>query len=204
VRWAAAAKLLPAGTKLVRYGPREATYEEHKPVDVAIRVHPDVGPLPPGLSPRARIVPVDSTQAVASAALSPRLGQPRLFEAQVRDLAPGKYRVEIDLPPELQKHALSSKNDAVFTVAPPSDSETTERAVDWQLLNNLARESGGEFFTIETAERLLDVLERRMTTERIHEELLPWRDQPAVWWLLAGILALLTIEWVTRKLAGLP
>lgn len=210
LRWAAADKLLPAGNKVVRFGTREAVHRSDQPVDIAVRFHPEAGPLPADLAPRARILPVDFGQPVAVTTLSQRPGQPRLFTAQVRDLIPGRYRVEVDLPPGLQKFAAGSSDKkkpdraAEFTIKPPEDVETKDLTVDWQLLSNLARQSGGEFFTAETVDRLVDLLERRVTRHDVPEQLRPWRDEPAVWWLLGVILTLLSLEWISRKLAGLP
>ncbi len=134
----------------------------------------------------------------------------RAGSREVGDLVPGKYRVEVDLPPGLQKFASTSPDKqkpdraAEFAVKPPEDLEMKDLAVDWQLLNNLALQSGGEFFTPETMDRLVDLLERRVTKQDLPEPLRPSRDEPAVWWLLGVILSLLSLEWVSRKLAGLP
>ena len=64
----------------------------------------------------------------------------------------------------------------------------------------LADESHGKLLTPETAAELLTLLTKRSAVRIDHPEHKLWQ-----WWpTLAVLLVLLTLEWVGRKLAGLP
>ena len=67
-------------------------------------------------------------------------------------------------------------------------------------MNNLAAKSGGQVFAAEDTAGLVEALTKRMTTREDRAENRLWS-----WWVtLVVVLSLLTVEWVGRKLAGLP
>ena len=209
VRWAAADQLLPAGSKLVRYGPRASQYRPGQTVEVGLGIHPDAGPIPSPLTALARLVPVNAKQPIAETTMTARPGQPRRLDAEFRDLPPGKYRMYVSLPPSLERLLDSTPQrpqpDPGSTLVIQSDQpvESDDYSVDWRLLANLARQSGGEFYTAETVDRLLDHWSAQDYHHRAPELVHPWRDPPAVWWLLGLILGFLTLEWLSRKWVGL-
>lgn len=89
-------------------------------------------------------------------------------------------------------------------VLPPEDGELIDVATNWELLATLAEQTQGRLFSATDADQLPELLARQVERkERRREERL-WRDEPLVWWVLSVLLALLTLEWVARKLAGLP
>jgi hypothetical protein len=51
---------------------------------------------------------------------------------------------------------------------------------------------------------LADLLTSQVETRERLDELKLWQDAPLVWVTLGVVLLLLTVEWVSRKLAGLP
>ena len=86
----------------------------------------------------------------------------------------------------------------VRVMAPPSQ-ELGPTAADYDQLAALAEASGGVLLQEEEAGRLIDLLQP-LSNGRVIES-----DTPLVhtWWWFLAVLALLTIEWLLRKRAGL-
>jgi hypothetical protein len=209
VRWAASDKPLVAGNEYVRFGTREPVYRQGQEVDLTVRLGEEVRPLGPNALAGARVLRVAGAaeEAVALVPLAPREGQPRVLEGKVRDLPAGAYTVELAIPELADKLQMSPGPDgqpgklrAAFTVTPPDSEEMVELATNWPLLEELAAKSGGRVFTPENATELVDLLTRQSVTRQQHTENPLWQ-----WWVtLVLLLGLLTLEWVGRKLAGLP
>jgi hypothetical protein len=177
-----------------------------------------LGPLKVDLLAGARILrqgrPEEKEEAVALVPLIRRPAQPRLLEGQVPALPPGEYTVELvipDLDAKLKSLPASPPGSppgprqegplrAKFTVQPPESTELIDLETKWSLLEELANKSGGKVFTPEDAAELADVLVRQSVPYVEHHEQRLWQ-----WWVvLVVIVSLLTLEWVGRKLAGLP
>jgi hypothetical protein len=224
VRWAASDKLLPAGNRHVRFGSRDPVYRQGKEVAVVVRLEDAVPPLPPGAVAAVRIfrrTADGKEEPAALVELARGERQPRLLEAEVRDLPPGQYRIELHIPdlaeklkepPEAETNEKAQRRDQ-FTVLPAEGGETVELATNWTLLESLAAAGKGRVVTPENADRLVELLTRRVETRERRDEEKLWqdasdlqrgRDQPLVWVTLGVFLLLLTVEWVGRKLAGLP
>src|SRR5205823_6016769 len=89
---------------------------------------------------------------------------------------------------------------AVFTMLPPESKEMIDLETNWAMLDDLAIQSGGKVFTPEDAGELRKLLVRQSVPQVEHHEQRLWQ-----WWgLLAVVVVLLTLEWVGRKIAGLP
>ncbi|MFO0967262.1 MAG: hypothetical protein U0793_17005 [Gemmataceae bacterium] len=208
VLWAASKDILPAGTTHVRFGSRQPVYAPGQEVDAAVRIGPEVV-LSGKEKVSLRVVRLDGDKEaiVEDVALEANPGQPRLFEAKLRGLAPGRYRVE----PVVAEHAAKVKEavadrtgDPTFSILPGLSTEMLDPSGNPDLLQALARESGGKLYTPATINDLLRDLERRVQKKEHRYEKRLWQDEPFVWWLLGGVVALLTIEWLGRKWAGLP
>jgi hypothetical protein len=110
------------------------------------------------------------------------------------DLAPGRYRIWLAAPTLLVPPAARS-----FTVDPPA-SERAALPMDAVDLQKAAEASQGRYYTVRNADRLPGDLPRG---QRVRIDSLP----PVPVWNspLAALLfvALLTVEWVLRKRAGL-
>jgi hypothetical protein len=213
VRWAASDQLLPAGNKYVRFGSREPVYRHGKPALVVARLEDAAGPLPPGMQAAARILRegAASREQPIVVPLTPAKAQPRLLQGQVPDLAEGRYRIELDIPhlgaklkaPPEDKEDAGPRRDT-FMVLPAESGEMFQLATNWPLLEALAARSHGAVLTPESASRLLDLLPGQVAHEEQRDEQRLWQDMPLVWCVLGLLLALLTLEWAGRKLAGLP
>jgi hypothetical protein len=220
VRWAASDRLLPAGNKYVRFGSRQPLYRQGKDaqaVDILVRLEDEVPPLPNGSLAGVRIfrqLPDGKEEPYALVPLSWEETQPRLLQGQVLNPPPGQYRIELAIPdlklppdagdlPEKSAEDKKQRRD-LFTVLPPDGGEMVDLATNWTLLESLANKSGGRVVTPENAASLVELLHRQAETFEHRDDQKLWQDQPLVWYVLGLFLVLLTVEWVTRKLAGLP
>ena len=216
VRWAASDKLLPAGNRYVRFGSRDPVYRQGKEAAIVVRLEDEVPPLPPGAVAAVRVFRRGADgkeEAAALVELRRSERQPRLLEGDVRDLPPGQYRIEPYLPALADKlkepgeggvpEGPEQRRD-VFSVLPADGGEMVDLATNWTLLEAVANAGKGEVVTPENAERLAELLTRRVETRERRDEEKLWQDAPLVWVLLGVFLLLLTLEWAGRKLAGLP
>jgi hypothetical protein len=126
---------------------------------------------------------------------------------KIKQLPPGHYRIELDIPELRSKLAELPPGDKTvhgFTVLPPEDGELIDVATNWDLLQALAEQTQGRLFTAEDAEQLPSLLARQVERKETRREDRVWQDEPMVWWVLGVLLSVLTLEWILRKLAGLP
>ncbi len=213
-RWSAAEKLLPAGNRFIRYGPREPAYSEGQEVELAVRLGESVPRLDGAQQVRALLYrkKADGSEekiAVVPLAANPR--QPNVLEANVRDLPAGVYRMEPDMPQYRQQLAEPGddrdapvKGRDLFRIWPRQHGELLDLSTNWTVMQSLAERSGGKLFTAANVEEILDRLERRVERKESRDETKPWQDEPLVWWMLGVLLGLLTLEWGWRKWLDLP
>jgi hypothetical protein len=209
VRWAATDKPLVEGNEWVRFGTREPVYNQGQDVEVVVRLSEDTPKLRIDALAGARLFQIvdGKSKEVVLASLTRHEAQPRVLEAKVHNLPPGQYAIELaipDLDGKLQgkpaPDGAAKPLRALFTVNPTGNEEMSELASNWPLLEELALKSGGEFYTPDQATELAQKLISRATTRPEHEDNRLWQ-----WWpMLVLLLALLTLEWVGRKWAGLP
>ncbi|HKI37960.1 MAG TPA: hypothetical protein VKA46_39260 [Gemmataceae bacterium] len=211
IRWAAADKPLVTGNEFVRFGTRDAVYRHGQDVDLVVRLAEEAGPLAPDAIAAARILRLkdgkDGEESVALVPLGRREAQARVLEGKLRDLPAGHYAVELvvpDLGDKLNGPAAdgqpAKKLRATFSVTPPDGEEMVELATNYPLLEELAAKSGGQVFAAENTAGLVEALTKRAVTREDRAENRLWQ-----WWVtLVLVLSLLTVEWVGRKLAGLP
>lgn len=213
-RWSAADKLLPAGNRFIRYGPREPAYSEGQEVELAVRLGENLPRFDGAADARANLYrkKADGTEEkVAVVPLSANSRQPNLLEAKVGDLPAGVYRMELDMPkhraqlaePNDDKDAPAKGRD-LFRIWPREHGELLDLSTNWSVMQGLAERSGGRLFTAQNVEELLDRLERRVERTESRDESKPWQDEPLVWWMLGVLLGLLTLEWGWRKWLDLP
>ncbi len=213
-RWSAADQLLPAGNQFIRFGPREPIYHAGEEIEIGVRPGDSLPLLKQPLDARAKIfrrIAGQTDELVAAAPLSANARQGTMLEAKLRDLPPGVYRVQLDIP--AWQEAIAAPNDPtvpamkdgeIFRVLPRSNDELLDLSSDWSLAHGLADRTDGRVYSPESIDDLLDRLARRVEYTEQRDEYRSWRDAPYVWWLLGVLLALLTTEWIWRKSLELP
>jgi hypothetical protein len=210
IRWAATDKPLVTGNKYVRFGTPQAVFRDDEAVNLTVRFNDEAGKLPAELTAQARVLRKDdkAETSVAVVTLKRRAMQPRVFDAQVRDLPAGKYEIELaipDLADKLQDQpgpdGKTSPLRAPFTVSPGEHGEMVQLAANFSLMEQIAKANGtNKVYTPETAGEVIDLLTAKEIKKKDRIDAPLWR-----WWVvLVAVLSLLTIEWVVRKWAGLP
>jgi hypothetical protein len=218
IHWAAADKALGSGNDYVRFGTTRPVYRKGERPEVVVRLGDELGAIKADLLAGARILrqkgPNEKEEAVALVPLTRRAAQPRVLEGQSPALPPGQYALELVIPeldsklkslpaappgsPEATKPGGPLR--AMFSVLPPDSTELIDLETKWSLLEELASKSGGKLFTPEDASELADLLAAQTVPYVEHYERRLWQ-----WWVvLAVVVSLLTLEWIGRKLAGLP
>jgi hypothetical protein len=202
IRWAASDK------PQTQFGTRAPVYAHGDPVDVFVKLEEEaIGNFPGRIEIDARIVRLGpgGEELAAVAHLSGEARQ-QVLEKPVANLPPGNYAVELDIA-DLQlaekllgKRAPQDKKRVTFTVTPPDSAEKIRLEANWDLLRDLADKSGGRFLKVEEAGQLVDLLAQQIDTSLHPTEFKLWQS----WTTLVVVLLLLTLEWVGRKLAGLP
>jgi hypothetical protein len=209
IRWAASDK------PQTRFGTRAPVYAQGENVEVFVRLDAEtIRSLPGQIEMEARILRLgaggegragDDEKPAAIVRLSGDARQ-QMLEKQVANLPPGNYAVELAIAdPQLRERLLGKmppkdRNRATFTVTAADSAEKIQLAANWDLLRDLAQKSGGQFLKVEDAGDLLHLLAAQQDQISRPTEHKLWQS----WTTLVLVLLLLTLEWVGRKLAGLP
>jgi hypothetical protein len=211
VRWATSGKLV-AGNRWVRFGPDKQKLAEGDSARLQARFSEDAPGLRPDLLAAARVfaakpptragdLPVASGDAVAVIPLRAKSGEPRVYEAIAPTLPAGLYVVRLDVPQMASAlKAEGAAPEATLEVVPRETTEHIELAASRDALDRLAAATGGRVFTDVEANELPKLLSAR-TRENVRTEEFPLWDRP---WALLVFFAILSVEWVVRKRAGLP
>jgi hypothetical protein len=214
IRWAAADKPLMSGNEFLRFGTPLPVYAREDEVNVVVRFNDALGPVKPDLLAGARLIRLgakgEKDQSMALAPLSRREAQPRVLDGRVAGLPPGEYAVELvipDLADKLSAPAEPGKPPvplrSFFTIRMPDSPELIDLQTRWPLLEEIAAKSGGKVFAPEEAGQLVELLHKQSIPHVEHHDQKLWED-PSAWVLLGIVLSLLTVEWVARKMSGLP
>ena len=129
--------------------------------------------------------------------LEPDPNRGGIFRGRSGELRSGEYEVAIR-----KKYFLGNDQSyparGQFFVRPTGTSELDRLAMNRDLLQNVARQSGGQFFMEEEARYLVDMLESIDKKRVISSDTILWSS----YFWFAPIIALLTAEWLLRKRAG--
>ena len=97
----------------------------------------------------------------------------------------------------------SMKSDPVKFNIGDTEIEAIESRMNLNLLSNLAKNSGGKYFTIEEKEKIIDEiikLQKGKNKDNVSiDEYLLWSN----YWILSIIILLFTVEWFFRKRFGM-
>jgi hypothetical protein len=196
----------------IRFGTGQVVYAPGQDVDLFLRLEEEaVQSWPADAQVTARVVRLTGEGKPGEAVAVVRLTgdvKDRQLTGRLRDLPAGTYAVELAVSdPALAARLLGpaardpkGARRAAFAVVPPESVELMDLAADGDQLQRLAGESHGKVLAPEDAAELLTLLTPRPAVRVDHPEYRLWQ-----WWpTLALVLLLLTVEWVGRKLAGLP
>jgi hypothetical protein len=119
---------------------------------------------------------------------------PTVFEGSLTDLPAASYEVLVVEP------SLTGKPPSVSFSVAALPGELARLEMDSGALSAAAKISRGKFYTIASAEKLVEQLPRGRRV--------PIKNLPAIpiwnqWWLLATFLAALIAEWMLRKRKGM-
>ncbi|QDT53621.1 hypothetical protein Pan44_16440 [Caulifigura coniformis] len=197
-RWAADFKSA-AGNEFVRFGvdrpsinPDEETVVRARWDAKFLRKHPE-------LKARARVMRIngDAEEEAAVIELKPTDGRAIVFEGRVSRLKAGEYRVRLeadgvplgDIPIQ-----------AELLVTERLTPELADVSANREWLAEVARASNGRLFEAGDVRELPKLFDRSTESVSEHQQLTVWNH----WGVLAILLALLSTEWILRKLNGLP
>lgn len=115
---------------------------------------------------------------------------------KINGLAPGVYRYTASTSLAGNKE----EDNGSFAVQKLA-LEDIDLTADFQLLKNISNGSGGQFFVLDEADQAIEGIEalNPKPVARANERLSPIINNP---WILMILLALLSIEWFTRKYHG--
>ena len=120
-----------------------------------------------------------------------------LFRGRTGELAPGEYEIAVR-----QKYFLKKATEfdarAPLMVRAAAERELDDLALNRDLLTDISRASGGQYFAEEESRNLVDLLESIDRKKVIPSQTVLWSSY---WWFIA-IIGLLTAEWILRKRAG--
>ncbi|MGE3820065.1 MAG: hypothetical protein AB7I30_11625 [Isosphaeraceae bacterium] len=207
VRWAAAGRLA-SGNALVRFGPLKPTAAEREPIRLQARISEGVPGVGPETLLAARVFRADlsaSAEAVTVVPLRSVPGRPRTFEGVGPGLPVGSYVIRLEAPGltgalGLEPNAEGKVPEAALEVVGRDGPERVELAAARDALDRLASATGGRVLADHEAAALPESLRARNRPRERTEETPLW-DSPGA---LLLFLAVMTVEWVARKRAGLP
>jgi hypothetical protein len=210
IRWAAADTPLLTGNEFVRFGPRKPVLEQGAELEFGVRFSEQAKRLPAGAAAAVRLIRIKEGQPEESAGqvnLQRIEARPREMEAKLRDLPSGRYAAELAIP-EMADQLLGPPGPdgkrtplrATFTVSARPSMEMIDLATNLPLLEEIAAKSGGKVFMPENAAELADLLAQKTAVREYRTDTKLWEAWPT----LILFLALLTLEWLARKWAGLP
>jgi hypothetical protein len=213
-QWAASDRLLPTSNAdgTIRFGTREPAYASGQNVEVVVWAAESLKKLRPGALKGARIVrlPEKPGAAEVPSGLIPLVspeGRPRDLAGAVKDLVPGRYAVELEIPDWADKLQGPPGPDGRFAplrsrfeVLPPENEELVDLGANLPLMEEMAEATGGRVYSIDEVDSLVEALSQQTAVRETRVD----RPLRMSWWVLGTFLLLLTLEWALRKWAGLP
>lgn len=191
-RWAATSKL-SAGNQFVQFGPLKAQYSPSEEVEFQARW---AARQDQTAQPKTAVAEIrQGDNVVSRVPLTLDSERPRVSNGRAGRLPPGDYLVRLII-----NEGEGDPLDATFSVIAPPSSELADVAANRELLQQLANQTGGQLF--EPAD--LSDLPREF---RPFEEVTELPQEQSLWdrWPTFLILiGLLTVEWVVRRVNGLP
>jgi len=171
----------------------QITYRPHESADLRVRVRDGEGK--PVNNAAVDAVLYRGGNKVATI----RLGAEEaggLYRGKTAPLEAGEYEVGVESAAIAVR---DTRARTQFKVAPEETGELTALTLNEELLKQMANVSGGAYLREEDAPKLFDLLAPLTHGRIIESDTVLWQSY---WWFLP-VIALLTLEWILRKRAGL-
>lgn len=139
---------------------------------------------------------VVSDEAFASVELVPDEGRTRSHSAKILNPPAGAYRVDILIDGQPPEEPISAE----FFVQEEKSLELSDVSCNRQLLQQIADASGGRVFNADEVDEIVDMFSNKDETQTKTIETPLWDH----WSMMILFFVLLTLEWLIRKLNGLP
>ena len=186
-----------AHNKYIALDAGSVNYQAGDAAEIRVRLRDDQGRTITAGHPTATLT--RDGQKIATISLLPNENSGGAFRGKTAKLTPGTYEVRVDagqLVPE------TGDMPVEFYVQPKGGEaghELAELTCNEELLQQMARASGGEYFREESAAKVVNKLDP-LSKGRIEEsETVLWQS----WYWFIPVILLLTFEWILRKRAGL-
>lgn len=198
-RWAARNRS-SAGNDFVRFGPARTDIPQGEDAIIKARFIQQYIKQYPDLKASAEVYRLDEEdvrELFTTVELNVNPSRPLAFEGRAVGLPSGRYRLKLLIEgadPQV------GNLEAPLYVQEQATPELSDLSSNRELLVQMANLSDGQFFMPDQIPELLKKIRDPLAERVIREEVELW-DQ---WWLMVLVFGLMTTEWVTRKLNGLP
>jgi uncharacterized membrane protein len=181
--------------KYVSIAADKLVYDPGKRSDIRVRIRDESGkPVDKG---EYVAILYDGLEVVSEIQLEPDPNQGGIFRGRTGELESGRYEIAVR-----EKYFLGKPREfnprAELVVRAMNQQEMDNLSLNAELLEDVARNSGGQFFFEEEARNLVDLLESIDRKKVISSQTNLWSS----YWWFGAILALLTAEWILRKRSG--
>lgn len=198
-RWAAENKA-SAGNSFVRLSLKENPIVTGSDALIQTRWEPRFIDQHPGLKSFIEVIPDDGkadTKPIARQPIVFQDGRPQLAETRISGLAPGAYRLR--LVADNADLGVAPVETMLYVQEPPTG-ELSELSANRDLLTKIATASKGKLVLPDELDEIANLIRPPESRTALHHETTLFDH----WFTLLCFFALLTTEWVVRKLNGLP
>lgn len=198
-RWAAENKAA-AGNENVKFGADKVDVQIGEDVNLKARFSQPFVRRFPDLKARAELTRADAEpneKPFAVVDLKPQEGRPLVYEGRVVGLPGGSWKAR------LVTDSADVGSDSIVAgvfVNKPQTLELSDLSANRELLQQIANVSHGRLFTADQLAELPPLLRHPDLVSTTREDYELWNH----WTVMLAFFALLTMEWVVRKLNGLP
>jgi hypothetical protein len=198
-RWAARNKSA-AGNEFVRFGPLRTDIAYGEDAEISARWTQPYLKQFPELTSKAEVYRLnenDDRELFTTIDLRPSPLRPLFHEGHAIALPAGRYRVKLVVEGADDR---SAGLEAPLYVQERTTLELSDLSANRELLTQVANSSQGTLYYPDQIPQLIQQITDPLRTTSVREEVELWNH----WTLMVAFFALLFVEWVTRKLNGLP
>lgn len=141
-----------------------------------------------------KLVGKNADEVFASVELEPEPGRTRAHSGSILALPAGAYRIELLI------NGQPTDIKADFFVQEEKSLELADVSCNRALLQQIADASGGRVFNADEVDEIAELFDKKEEKQSETREIRVWDH----WSIMLLFFGLLTVEWVIRKLSGLP